>query len=357
VKLTRAFVALAALTFGGTAAAQTLQSTQADFSRGQTLVIAKKPAEAADRFEAVTKAEPDFAPGWYALGAARRRAGQCGLAIAAYRHYAQMLPDEPEPYYGLGLCLKESGQLASAAQALRRYVDLEKRPSSQKWVDHARGVIDEIGNAPDATPTAATPSATQAVAKPSTSPPTKPAAPEAKGPTPSSVTPGAGGADTSPAAPLYAKSQQLRDTGHIEESIGAFKEAIAADPHHMVARAALGELLLKIRRDSEAIDVFRAAVHVNPGYSLAWYELAFAFRVRGRMPEAVDAYEHYIKLRPTDPDPYYGLARALQKLGKKDAARKAYETYVSMEKRPTEQKWIDAAQTEIRTLGGLTASP
>jgi len=51
------------------------------------------------------------------------------------------------------------------------------------------------------------------------------------------------------------------------------------------------------------------------------------------------------------------LARSLQKLGKKDAARKAYETYVSMEKRPTEQKWIDLAQNEIRALGGAAATP
>jgi tetratricopeptide (TPR) repeat protein len=341
VKISRALGLLTSLFLCRTAAAQTLQSTQTDFSRGQELVIAKKPAEAAERFEVVTKAEPDFAPGWYALGAARRRAGQCDLAIPAYRRYAQMLPEEPEPYYGLGLCLKDSGQLASAAQALRRYVDLEKRPSSEKWVEHARGVIAEIGSAPDAPKTGAP----------------KTGAPEAKGPAPSTRTPDGGAAPDSPAAPLYAKSQQLRDTGHIEESIAKFKEAIAADSKHMMARAALGELLLKIRRDSEAIDVFRSAVHVNPEYSLAWYELAFAFRVRGRMPEAVDAYEHYIKLRPTDPDPYYGLARALQKLGKKDAARKAYEQYVSMEKRPTERKWIDAASAEIRTLAAGPGAP
>ncbi|HEY2730275.1 MAG TPA: tetratricopeptide repeat protein [Polyangia bacterium] len=341
MKLLRPLVLLMSLSLCGPAAAQTLQSSQADFSRGQALIIAKRPADAAEKFEAVTKAEPDFAPGWYALGAARRRAGQCEPAIAAYRRYAQMLPNEPEPYYGLGLCLKETGQLASAAQALRRYVDLEKRPSSQKWVDHARSVIEEIGNGVDAP-------------KPSAG---NPVLPEAKGPAPAAGSP-EGAAANSPAAPLYAKSQQLRDTGHIEESITEFKEAIAADPKHMVARAALGELLLKIRRDSEAIDVFRAALHVNPEYSLAWYELAFAFRVRGRLPEAVDAYEHYIKLRPTDPDPYYGLARSLQKLGKKDAARKAYETYVAMEKRPGEQKWIDAANGEIRALGGgATGAP
>jgi tetratricopeptide (TPR) repeat protein len=339
---------LMSLFLSGTAAAQTSPAAQADFSRGQALVTAKKPADAAERFEVVTKAEPDFAPGWYWLGVSRRRAGQCELAIPAYRRYAQMQPDEPEPYYGLGLCLKDAGQLASAAQALRRYVDLEKRPSSEKWVEHARGVIVEIGNAPDAPVTRTTAAA-------------KPATPEAKGPAPTTVTPSGGAAPTaapdSPAAPLYAKAQQLRDTGHIDESVAKFREAIATDPKHMVARAALGELLLKIRRDSEAIDVFRAAVRVDPQYSLAWYELAYACRVRGRMPEAVDAYEHYIKLRPTDPDPYYGLARALQKLGNKDAARKAYEQYVSMEKRPTEQKWIDAASAELRTLAAGPAAP
>jgi tetratricopeptide (TPR) repeat protein len=320
------------------AAAQTSQSTQADFSRGQALVIAKKPAEAAEKFEAVTRAEPDFAPGWYALAAARRRAGQCDRAIAAYRRYAQKLPDEPEPYYGLGLCLRETGMMASAGQALRRYIELEKRPTSQKWVEHARAVLEEIGNSPDAP---------------------RPSAPAAAGgPAASLGVPDGGAAPDSPAAPLYAKSQALRDTGHIEESIAKFKEAIAADPQHMVARAALGELLLKIRRDDEAISVFRAAVQKNPEYPLAWYELAFALRVKGRMPEAVDAYQHYIKLRPTDPDPYYGLGRALQKLGKNQAARRAYQTYVDMEKRPTEQKWIDAAQGEIRALGGPpTGSP
>ncbi len=350
MKISRAVVLLCGVGFGSSAVAQTLQSTQADFSRGQALVIAKKFAEAAEKFEAVTKAEPDFAPGWYAVATARRRAGQCDLAILAYRHYAQMLPDEPEPYYGLGLCLKDAGMNASATQSLRRYVQLETRPSSQKWVEHARGVIDELGNSPDAPSTTPEPKAVVLVPKPIE------AKPEASGPKPTTSASEGGAAPNSPAAPIYAKSQQLRDSGHIEESITKFKEAIAADPHHMVARAALGELLLKIRRDDEAINVFRAAVAKNPEYPLAWYELAFALRVKGRMPEAVDAYQHYIKLRPADPDPYYGLARALQKLGKKEEARRAYQTYVAMEKRPTEQKWIDAARTELQALGASEAN-
>jgi tetratricopeptide (TPR) repeat protein len=346
VKVSRALVflsLLAGLAVGGTAAAQNSPQAQKDFAAGRALQDSKHPAEAADKFEAVTKEEPDFAAGWYALGAARRKAGQCDLAIPAYRRYAQMQSDEPEPYYGLGLCLKERGQLASASQALRRYVDLEKRPSSQKWVEHARAVMDEIGSGVDAPrPTAPKPAAIEAKSLP----PATGGAPARVAVAPAS----AGGAPEGPAAALYARSQKLRDTGHIEESIATFKETIAADPRSMVARAALGELLLKVRRDAEAIDVFRSAVHVNPDYPLAWYELAFAFRVRGRLPEAVDAYERYIKLRPSDPDPYYGLARSLQKLGKKEAAKKAYETYVSLEKRPSEQRWIDAANAELRAL-------
>ena len=118
----------------------------------------------------------------------------------------------------------------------------------------------------------------------------------------------------------------------------------------MPARAALGELLLKIRRDDEAIEVFKAAVEKNPGYPLAWYELAFAYRARGRAADAVDAYEHYIKLHPADPDPYYGLGRALQRLGRNADARQAFETYVAMERRPSEQHWVDQAQAQLRTL-------
>jgi len=305
--------------------AQTTPAAKKAFADGQELIAAKKPAEAAEQFQAVVDAEPTFAPAWYQLAAARRRAGQCERAIPAYRRYAEMQPSETEPFYGLGLCLKEVGDRKGAAEALGRYVAQEKRPASQKWVDHARSVLAEL-NAPG--PAAGTGGARGSGGT------EKPA--------------GGPGASAAP----YAEAQRLRDSGHIDEAIAKFRQAIAADPLHMATRAALGELLLKVRRDDEAIAVFRNAVDRNPSYSLAWYDLAFALRVRGRMAEAVEAYQHYIKLKPSDPDPYFGLGRALQKLGKNQAAVRAYQTYVSMEKRPTEQKWVDAAQAQIAALGG-----
>jgi predicted Zn-dependent protease len=127
--------------------AQTQPAAQKAFTEGQALNTAKKPADAAERFLVVTAIEPSFAPGWYALAAAYRRAGQCERAIPAYRRYAEMQPGETEPYYGLGLCLKETGDRRGASEALAKYVAMEKRPESQKWIDHARTVLGELSPA------------------------------------------------------------------------------------------------------------------------------------------------------------------------------------------------------------------
>ncbi|HMF44040.1 MAG TPA: tetratricopeptide repeat protein, partial [Polyangia bacterium] len=179
------------------------------------------------------------------------------------------------------------------------------------------------------------------------------------GPPPGAATPGAGGAadaaarrpaPVSPGNAAYVEAQTMRDRGHVEEAILRFKQAFAADPRHWAARTALAELLLKVRRDEEAITVLRATVDKNPNYALAWYDLAFALRSRSQYAAAVDAYDHYIKLRPEDPDPYYGMGRSLQHLGRAAEARRAYETYLSLEKRPSEQRWVESATTQLKTL-------
>lgn len=308
---------------GGAPRAEATPASNAAYAEGQTLAGAKRYAEAAEKFEAVVAADPKNATAWYQLAAARRKSARCDRAVVAYRHYAELAPTEPEPYYGLGLCLRDTGDGPGALQALKHYVTIEKRPSSQKWLEHAQSVIAELSAAPAAA-AAKDRAPTAAVAKASAA---------------------------SPGNAAYVEAQALRDRGRIDEAIVKFKQAIAADPRLTPARAALGELLLKIRRDDEAIEVFRVTVDKNPGYPLAWYDLAFAFRAKGRMTEAVDAYERYIKLRPADPDPYYGLGRALQNLGRKAAARQAYETYVAMEKHPTEKRWIESAQTQLQALG------
>jgi tetratricopeptide (TPR) repeat protein len=315
----------AGLTLIASTAGAASPASEAAYAEGQTLLNAKKLAEAADKFEAAVAADPGYASAWYSLAVARRRMSQCTGAIAAYRRYAALEPDKPEPYYGLGLCLRETGDRPGAIEALKHYVAIEKQPASQRWVENARSILAEL--APAAT--TAPPPPVAADAKPASS---KPAAPPV------------------PTGSPFAEAQALRERGRLDEAIAKYQQAIAADPKHMASRAALGELLLKIHREDEAIEVFRAALDKNPAYPLALYDLAFALRVRDRPAEAVDTYQRYIKLRPNDPDAYYGLARALQHLGRKADAKKAYQTYISMEKRPAERRWVESAQTQLRTL-------
>lgn len=302
--------------------ARATPASDAAFEEGTALLNVKNFAGAAAKFEAVVAADPKHELGWYQLAAASRQAGKCDRAIVAYKHYMDLVPSMPLPYYGLGLCLQKTGDKPGALAALKHFVAVAPAdPKTKKYVDHANSVIQEL-TAPPPDPSAPG-GAADATAKP---------------------------APVSPGNAAFVEAQTLRDRGHIEESIVKFKQAIAADPRHSAARTALGELLLKIRRDDEAITVLRATVDKNPTYALAWYDLAFALRVKGQHAPAVDAYEKYIKLKPGDPDPYYGLGRSLQHLGRTVEARQAFETYLSLEKRPTEQRWVESAETQLKTL-------
>ncbi len=318
-------------------------ASEAAFAEGQSLMAAKKLPEASQKFEAAVASDPGHAQAWYALAVVRRRMGECAPAISAYRRYALLAPDKPEPYYGLGLCLRDTGDKTAAVAALKKYVSLEKDPAAQKWVDNARAILDDLGGS------AATPPASAPQTPPPAAPPNS--AETGKAPAAESDKP-AGGKAGSQAAGELADAQVLRDSGHIDEAIAKYQQAIAADPKRLAARAALGELLLQVHRDDEAIDVFRAALERSPAFPQALYDLAFALRVRDRLAEAVEAYQRYIKLRPNDPDAHYGLARALQNLGRKADARKAYETYLLLEKRPSERRWVASAQTRLRALKG-----
>jgi len=314
-----AFCVAAGVLLFSTSVARATPASDAAFEEGAALMKAKSYAPAVVKFEAVVAADANNDLGWYQLAVANRQSGHCDRAVVAYRRYMDLVPNMPEPFYGLGLCLIKTGDKPGALAALKHYVAFAP-PSAKAYKDHAAALVEELNGPP---PAAAGAAGDAAAAKP---------------------------APPSPGNAAYVEAQALRDRGHIEESIAKFKQAIAADPKHSAARTALGELLLKIRRDDEAITVLRATVDKNPTYSLAWYDLAFALRARNQHAAAVDAYEHYIKLKPADPDPYYGLGRSLQHLGRAADARRAFETYLSLEKRPSEQRWVESAEGQLRTL-------
>src|SRR5262249_43959346 len=63
------------------------------------------------------------------------------------------------------------------------------------------------------------------------------------------------------------------------------------------------------------------------------------------------------RIRPGSPDPYYGLGAALRALGEAAGARAAFEKYIALEKRPSEQRWVDRARQELKELTPAAPSP
>ena len=128
----------------------------------------------------------------------------------------------------------------------------------------------------------------------------------------------------------------------------------APDAGGASAQREIGKALFKEGKLDQAIARFEAAVALSPDDPVSWYNLAYASRKAQKFGRAADAYARYTALSPGDPDGYFGLAESLRGAGRGREALSAYAAYIEKEKRPTEQKWVDAAQVEIKAL---SASP
>ena len=317
--------------------AQKSPLAQAAYARAQVHLAASQFAEAAMEMQTAVRYEPRFALGWYVLASAERRAQRCDEAVFAYRRYMELRPAEPDPYFGAGLCLHAIGDVEVALVTLRHYLDTEKRPSSNEFVAIARQHVSELERARAA-----------ALIK----------AEAAKSSTPAAGA-GTSGASSAPAqSSALSEARVSREHGRAEEAIARYRSAMAANSKvgdssgdkSAEASAELGGLLVSMRRPGEAVEVLRTAVRLDRTSTPAWYNLAFALRESGHPADAVGAYWRYITFRPHDPDPHYGLGRALASLGRDQEALAAFRTYVSLEKRPTEGKWVKKARLEITRI-------
>ncbi len=153
----------------------------------------------------------------------------------------------------------------------------------------------------------------------------------------------------------FERAERALNLNQLEDAEAAYRDAIAASPQYAEALNGLGSVLFKKGQRDEALRQFRAAVEADPRFPLAYFNLGFASRRTGDFAGAAQAYETYTKLRPDDPDGFYGLGESYRELGQREKAIIAYEKYVGMEKRPSEQKWVDRAKDNITRLKGELA--
>ncbi|HEY4188409.1 MAG TPA: tetratricopeptide repeat protein [Polyangia bacterium] len=310
--LPRAVVAAAGLAslmgVSAPALAQKSPTGQAAFLRAQHDLIDNDVTDAAAEMETAVHFEPRFALGWYLLASTSRRIGEYDRAVAAYRRYLELRPNEADPLFGIGLCLEAIGDGEGAIAAWQRYVELEARAQSATYVAQARKQIVELQRARPATAVR-----------------------------PASHLSGAGG------APPLAE--------------GAGGASGQAPPGPDAEPLAAGGRLIAAHKYPEAIEALRTAVKLAPADAPAWYKLAFALRAAGQLPEATKAYRRYITLRPDDPDPYYSLGQVLVASGRQEEALTVFRTYVKTEHRKTETRWLAKARAEIARIESTRKPP
>lgn len=126
------------------------------------------------------------------------------------------------------------------------------------------------------------------------------------------------------AAAFLGRAAALRRAGNIIDSLGALRQAIAADPGDPRAHFDLGLTLLACSRHAEAAAAFQEAVARKPDYAEAYYQLGIALQTTGENDLAIVALRRAGTLQPRLTDAHWRLGCLLQLAGREAESREAF---------------------------------
>jgi len=117
---------------------------------------------------------------------------------------------------------------------------------------------------------------------------------------------------------LYEKGLNSLVDGNLKEALGAFVASVRLAPSAEVYMN-LGDVYLKLEKNTEAEKAFQQSVRLNPESAEAQYGLGLAsFRIK-RFANARDAFKKAITLVPDMPKAHLGLGLSYLELGQPDA--------------------------------------
>ncbi|MDP3276698.1 MAG: tetratricopeptide repeat protein [Deltaproteobacteria bacterium] len=260
---------------------------RAAFLRAEWLLDAGRSHDALEALEALNREQPSVGPVLNLLGLARGAVGDrvgsrsaLEQAIATHGH--------PEiPLLNLARVQREAGQLTEARATLERALGASPE-YAEAWV--ALGVILAEMGAPNAR----------------------------------HVLVRAAQLSPSDATPLAAQGSLDLASGQYERAAESFRQALARDPDHAIARTNLGITLAHLGRTDLALRAFEQATTHSPHVGEAWNGLGSMRLSAGNAEAAVGPLRQAMTLLPEDPNPAINLGRALEALQQWDAAGRAY---------------------------------
>jgi tetratricopeptide (TPR) repeat protein len=121
------------------------------------------------------------------------------------------------------------------------------------------------------------------------------------------------------------------DNGNVEESISAYKQAIAADKDEARAWNNLSIAYSKSGRGEDAISAALEAVRVEPDKLPYLDNLAVAYLKADRFDDGLNSLEHALKLKPDDALTLYHLGGLLAIYGHRKNAEDIYQTLQTLD--------------------------
>jgi tetratricopeptide (TPR) repeat protein len=120
-----------------------------------------------------------------------------------------------------------------------------------------------------------------------------------------------------------ALATALSQSGHPEEAVPEYREALRLKPDYFSAHLNLGVALRSLKRFDEAIEEYRAALRLNPNNADAHHNLGNALRARGApgdLDKAIEQQREAVRLAPDDIDSIVSLGNALRQNHQLDEA-------------------------------------
>ncbi len=263
------------------------------FKRGMELAATRRYAEAIEALKALAAKRPWMGSVWHEVGKLELGTGRTEEALAAFRRFASLEPDNPRGAIAIGNAqalldrFEEAGKQAALALALAAATaDAASRPAA-----YDLGIRAAFGRRDTATARAL---ATEAQM-----------------------------ADPSIGLGPYVDARLLHDRGDSEEAVPLFEKAAAVTRDHPTRITGLywhlGDALARLERYDAAERAFRREIELSPRNTRPYASLAMLYRASHRHEKAAEALDALVLAVPT-PEGYALAARLWTVLGDRDRA-------------------------------------
>ncbi len=113
----------------------------------------------------------------------------------------------------------------------------------------------------------------------------------------------------------FTSAVELHRRGRLREAEKAYRQILAIDPGHVLARYNLGLVLQQQGRGPEAIEQYQAVLNIDPEHVGALTNLGAYYKESGDYAQALTYYDRVLRRSPGTAEAHYGRALARLALG------------------------------------------